>query len=330
MLQLNVTKIDLSKSIPLKNPLVIHLELTNKCNFSCQYCPESLEDFNERVGGAKSMSREEFEKIVMQIKQLGKVSVLRLWIMGEPLLNPNLYDFIKIAKLGGVADEVEITTNASLLTEANSIKLIDSGIDTVKISIYGFGSSHQEVTSSRVPSTKIYDQICLLRKLRDSKKSKTKIVIKMVDPRDAKELSMFQDMYSPIADKLDIFSPHSWVETYSISTFESRNMNKSILSERKKLKPKTICAFPFYTLAIHANGDVSVCCVDWEKKTKLGNVNTETLTEMWNGEVLKNIRKKHLLGLKKELPGCSSCDYFYDNCAEDLDDSAVEILDKII
>jgi hypothetical protein len=51
---------------------------------------------------------------------------------------------------------------------------------------------------------------------------------------------------------------------------------------------------------------------------------------MWNGEVLKNIRKKHLLGLKKELPGCSSCDYFYDNCAEDLDDSAVEILDKII
>jgi MoaA/NifB/PqqE/SkfB family radical SAM enzyme len=101
MLQLNVTKIDLSKSIPLKNPLVIHLELTNKCNFSCQYCPESLEDFNERVGGAKSMSREEFEKIAMQIKQLGKVSVLRLWIMGEPLLNPNLYDFIKIAKLGG-------------------------------------------------------------------------------------------------------------------------------------------------------------------------------------------------------------------------------------
>ena len=46
---------------------------------------------------------------------------------------------------------------------------------------------------------------------------------------------------------------------------------------------KKICPFPFYTLAIHSNLKVSVCCVDWNKKTVAGDLKINTLKEIWTG-----------------------------------------------
>ena len=46
---------------------------------------------------------------------------------------------------------------------------------------------------------------------------------------------------------------------------------------------KKTCPFPFYTLAIHSNLKVSVCCVDWNKKTVVGDPKINTLKEIWTG-----------------------------------------------
>ena len=48
-------------------------------------------------------------------------------------------------------------------------------------------------------------------------------------------------------------------------------------------KEKEVCAFPFYTLAIHVDGNVSPCCVDWRKEEILGNIKESNLKEI-NGE----------------------------------------------
>lgn len=327
----NENRINLADAIPLRNPLTIHLELTNKCNFSCQYCPESLSDFDKRVGGFKSVTLDEFAIIAEQIRILGKVSVLRLWIMGEPLLNKNIYDIIKMARdpKSGICDRVEITTNASLLNQVNVDKLLDSGVDLIKISIYGFGERQYDITQSNISSDRIFDNVLRLVDKRNQVKSKTKVYIKMVDPRDANELLAFKEKYSPLADSVEIFSPHAWVDSYAVDVFENNNKTKSIVETRKGLKTKSVCGFPFYTMSIHANGDVSVCCIDWEKKTLLGNVYTESLIGMWNGPKLKEIRLAHLEGARSRLQGCSTCDYFFDNCPENLDEDSEKIIQRL-
>ena len=226
------------------------------------------------------MNEKEFRHIANEIRNLGKVSVLRMWIMGEPLLNKNIYEFIKIAKdeQNSIADQVEVTTNGSMLTISNIEKLLDSRIDIVKISIYGIGNRHHEITSSNVKSETIFQNVKNLFNRRNETKSNVKIFIKMVDPFDSNELELFKERYSPLADQIDVYSPHSWIEDHAIQNYESKFKDKSIYQIRKNLLPKKVCGFPFYTVSIHANGDVSVCCVDWEKKTKIGNLHSETVS----------------------------------------------------
>ena len=328
---MNEARVVLSEAIPLAHPLTIHIEITNRCNFSCQYCPESLPDFQTRVGGFKFLSLDEFKTIARQIADVGKAAVLRLWIMGEPLLNKQLFSMIEFVKKSNynIADRVEITTNASLLTSENISKLLDSGVDVCKISIYGFGTRFNEITQSKIPSDKIFSNVANLYRHRNLTRASTNIIVKMVDPRDSEELTEFKLRYGPISDHLEVFSPHSWAEEHSVKIYERNNSNKSIIKERLKLSQKDVCAFPFYTLSIHANGDVSVCCVDWEKKTLLGNVFTEQLIDIWRGQALKRIQNAHLKKNRTEINGCNACNYFYDNCPENLDADAEAILRRI-
>ena len=66
------------------------------------------------------MSMELFNKIIKEIKSLEIPSIKLNW-RGEPLLNPNLIQMIKLAKKNGVID-VSINTNATTLDLKNHQK----------------------------------------------------------------------------------------------------------------------------------------------------------------------------------------------------------------
>ena len=48
------------------------------------------------------------------------------------------------------------------------------------------------------------------------------------------------------------------------------------------------CNLPFTKLRIKSNGDVSFCCI---QKAILGNIIQNTLNEIWNGDIAKDVRK---------------------------------------
>lgn len=69
------------------------------------------------------------------------------------------------------------------------------------------------------------------------------------------------------------------------------------------------CSEPFMKLVVNFNGQVSVCCVDWAHETVIGDVRSETLYGIWNGDRLRRFRLKHLAGERNSLTACASCDY---------------------
>ena len=127
----------LSEIIPLKGPFTIYLEPTNICNFKCVFCPESFSDYEEKSGGLHQMSYEDFVHIADQIKRMGTVKTLNFYMMGEPFVNKQLIQFIAYAKQQNIAERVIVTTNGSLLTESKYNDIIHSGLDYLRVSIYG-------------------------------------------------------------------------------------------------------------------------------------------------------------------------------------------------
>jgi hypothetical protein len=80
-------------------------------------------------------------------------------------------------------------------------------------------------------------------------------------------------MYHNLADEIAIEQLMNW-DGYAGNNFIIDAHTESRQEDFKHLYPypKEVCPFPFYTLAITVNGDITVCCVDWNKSTKVGNV----------------------------------------------------------
>jgi len=77
-------------------------------------------------------------------KYFDYVKDIHLQGWGEPLLHPDLFDMIQIAKAKGCS--VSLTTNGILLTQNISERLIREGVDIIAISISGaFKETHEHI-----------------------------------------------------------------------------------------------------------------------------------------------------------------------------------------
>jgi len=66
------------------------------------------------------------------------------------------------------------------------------------------------------------------------------------------------------------------------------------------------CYLPFYKLFIDWNGDVLLCCNDWNKTVKSGNVNKKPLDELWHSKAFNDIRDNLKIGKRCDKP-CDKC-----------------------
>lgn len=82
----------------------VYVEITNRCNLSCSFCPGT-----KRPG--KFLSEEEFKHILSEIKSY--TDFVYFHLMGEPLLHPKFFEFVKLANEEGL--KVCLTTNGTLL-----------------------------------------------------------------------------------------------------------------------------------------------------------------------------------------------------------------------
>ena len=127
-------RIDLAQSIPLDVPLTIYVEPTNVCNLSCDFCPQSLEDYKERAGYHQHMPLQLFASLMEEIKAM-RIRSLKLYFFGEPLMHPDIGEMCRLA--AAACDRVELTTNLIPLTPAKARAIIKSGIHYIRVSWYG-------------------------------------------------------------------------------------------------------------------------------------------------------------------------------------------------
>ena len=67
------------------------------------------------------------------------------------------------------------------------------------------------------------------------------------------------------------------------------------------------CYLPFYKTMIDWNGDLVLCCNDWQRSSgKFGNINTTPLKDLWLSDKIVGIRKQLADGIRRG-PACGSC-----------------------
>ena len=62
-------------------------------------------------------------------------------------------------------------------------------------------------------------------------------------------------------------------------------------------------------MTVYDDGRVFPCCSDYDDGLQIGDLNNQTVEEVWNSKELNDIRKKHFDGKFYELDACAKCDY---------------------
>jgi MoaA/NifB/PqqE/SkfB family radical SAM enzyme len=303
-------RIDLAAAVPLRAPMAVYVETTNFCNFRCVCCPKSFSDYTTMAGGLHHIAPGAFSMVAQQIRDLGPPRILNFYMMGEPFANRELPAYIAIATAGGLADRTCVTTNGSLLDDRAIDGLLDSGLDYLRVSIYG--ATQETVarrTGTRFSLARIISNLSALRTRRDQRGRKPSVYIKMIDTRDPAENTQFLRLFAPLGDDVAIEPVMNWNDPEEGSL--AQQPREELLASPYFRHVKCVCPFPFYTMVIHADLRVSVCCVDWAKQAVVGDLRSQTLAEIWRGERLRAFQLTHLRGERHSLLACARCTYLH-------------------
>jgi MoaA/NifB/PqqE/SkfB family radical SAM enzyme len=107
-------------------PVCLYLETTNRCNLLCTTCPRTFEDLEPPA----DMSWALFTSIVDQFPRIARVV---LHGVGEPMMVRELPRMIRYLKDRGVY--VLFNTNGTLLTQRAGRRLIEAGLDELRVSL---------------------------------------------------------------------------------------------------------------------------------------------------------------------------------------------------
>jgi len=305
--------------LPLRKPLSLFIEPTNVCNFRCTPCVHGSENTRNDLKPLRHMEMALYGKLIRELQEWSgaRLKLLRLAMLGEPFANPDFCSMVRIAKDANVAERVDTFSNGSLLTEEVSARIIDSGLDLIRVSIYAADDEHhREVTKTKVSVATICGNIKRLREMRDaSGKAAPHISVKMFDTY-SDENDRFFDLYRGIADEIGLervhnatnYSGNDLVNMYYHDREKEDRANEEYANSLNK--GRIACARPFMAMVINNIGDCLMCTHDPVKGTKIGNAYDNTLQELWNGENMFEFRKMHLENRKHENRLCANCDWF--------------------
>ena len=290
--------------VKLRNlPEVFAIESTNYCNLRCVMCPRGEPDIMTRPLG--NMSDTLFKKIVDEADFFTEPCWFH-WF-GEPLMHPRLFEQIAYAKNRGVPN-LGISTNATLLNFKRAEAILQSPLDTVMIAIDGTRKETYE--KIRISSTFTFEEVCenvrdflALRKRQGKRAPRTILSIIVMEETKAQLAEFRHEWEGRGADEILFKNYVTWAnqsqEFVQLAPAEARDH----LTQAVREFP---CFFMWESVVIGWDGRVVPCCFDYDATVTLGDLNTQSLRDIWNSERYVTLRKKELEG-RNDTPLCRNC-----------------------
>ena len=267
-------------------PLFIDIEVTSACNLKCPFCATTFRGKAIKKG---FISFGVVKRIIDEGVDNNLYGV-KFNMRGEPLLHPQIHEFVRYAKKKGLID-VYFNTNALSLTDEIAKKLIDAGLDRISISFEGYTKDVYE--KHRVGA----DYEIVLSNIENIQLLKKRLGVKY--PKIRVQTVMLSDI-EPDFKKYKQF----WAERVEeVGYLDYKEMNV----KKKGIQYPWACPQLWQRMAIWWDGTIMPCNHDDDGLLNLGNVLKTSIKDAWHSEHLQNIRDIHKKGIAHEIHACDGC-----------------------
>lgn len=283
----------------------IYVEITNVCNLSCSFCPETGR-------AAQFMTKQNFETILQKIRSY--TQYLYLHVKGEPLLHPDLKELLNLCETYGFF--IQLTTNGTLLKSRVKTLASFPSLRQINISLHSFEANAP--SKSRSVDEYLNNVFSSVQYL--SRHSAVIISLRLWNLENQNKNSALSVQNQHILDKMAEFFPAAAL----ITPDEFSKKHGILLTDRIYLNPDAAFDWPSLTspfygkrgycyglknhLAILCDGTAVPCCLDGEGIISLGNLKEQTLEEILNSKRALNLING-FQNCEAVEPLCQRCGY---------------------
>lgn len=298
-------------------PFVGEIETTNACSFECIMCPRGRGKMTREIG---FMTQSLFNDLVHQIRDNSnyynnqiqnfqsidkyfEVCGLRLHHFGDPLLDPLISSRIDLLKTITHLP-VHFSTCPQNLTNELIKELLTSGLDRIVFALDAMDQkAFSVIRGSKWNLFQIIDNV--EKMIIESRKQNAKIAIdvQMIKLQaNIDQQAQFESFWSkkPVRILIKDFAPYPDVPTNIAPT-------SKIHKDFSNLYIPYVCKRPFYSLTVLYDGKVVPCSFDYNGENIIGDLNYQSLEQIWNGDRFHNFRQKFTTGKLSNGNLCYRC-----------------------
>ena len=250
-------------------PKSILIETYSLCQGECKFCP-----YKE--------IRSELEPVLLKnskyyelLEEISKHEITRLTLFNnnEPLLDKRIYEFVRMAHEKMPNVEIGLSSNGRVVTMEVLKRLLESGLTTLYISIPCTDRENYKQIMGIYPD-KVFDT---LDKVDDER------LFEMI--RIAVPITRFLD-----EEELRRRFKKIRVCTWNLEYKECWGIHDKFNEVAREDSIAGLCDRPMDQAVISSNGDVLICCRDWQSQNVVGNVYNSSLYDIWHGEKMQMIQ----------------------------------------
>ncbi len=276
-------------------PPQLVIENTSNCDQQCIHCSHK-----ELIRPKKHMKRELWNKIVEEVGREAPNTEIWPTFYGEALvMGEEIWDRIDYAAKVG-CENIVLNSNGGLLLKNEHIdRILRSPLKRFIISIDGFSKETYEKIRYLGKWDVTYASVEELLKQKAARGQEFPLIICQFSlmQENEHEVEAFREYWSSRGAEVKVRPKLEWAATGSIRSDRIDHETEFRIA----------CPWGNNTMAIHQNGDVVACAVDYEGCHKAGNAQDVSVKELWV-RLGESLRKPHREHRWNDIPDiCKGC-----------------------
>jgi radical SAM protein with 4Fe4S-binding SPASM domain len=291
-------------------PMTLQVQTQSRCNGRCLICPYSIVSKQLEQG---TMSCDLYSKIIDEVTSASFPVHMIYELHNEPLIDKRIFDWIGHFKSKNPGNLTRIATNGELLDQFSIEEIRASNLDYIVISLNAGSKETFEAINLNLNYDRIMDNInSLLENDVCRQKVGLSFVVTELNKQEVYPAVQYWRQKGIATRIVKLANRAGSLTNYDSLKTKNDYNNPGIISRLRNSLMSPVrnvlgCSLPFYQMNVLFNGDVILCCHDWERATVLGNVAKSSISEIWNSEKLNKVRRQILDKNYKEIKACSNC-----------------------
>ena len=305
------------------DPVIYNIETTNACNMKCEMCPRTsmmtrpietmdLAVFKKIIDQIRPFNNSEWETWQTFVEKSYQISrhdisenhfflhiipkVLVLHGYGDPLLDKWMPERVRLLSERGIPSY--FSCNPANINIAKTREMFENGLGYIKYSVESTDDQrHKEIRGSCSNFNESYENILEILELKKKYGYQTVIVITMLNLNKPWQLEEFEKLRKCFEGQ----------DVYIYLKSQDQQWYQDQKHETQSIHWTEFCQFPWSSMTIKSNGEAAMCVEDFNNEIILGDVEKDSLYDIWNGELYSRLRQDHF-NVTPGIKCASQCD----------------------